>query len=313
MRKSCLAAFLLCLTGLVPLVAQARSAKSVPAKIIFDTDIGDDIDDAYALALLLQSPEVKILGITTAFGDTHLRARLVSRLLKETGHSEVPIFAGPKTVSKTIFSQAQWAAQSPAREYPDAIGFIVDTIRKYPGEVTLVSVAPLTNVGALIAKDPETFRKLKRVVIMGGSVNRGYGNHGPDPEWNILCDIPAAQALFTSGVPLYVMPLDSTQIPLDAARQKAIFARGTPLAKALAELTAEWKATAANRSPVPTLFDAVAAAYTVQPDICPTTSLRLEVDSKGFTRKTEGKANAHVCLSSNAENFFDFYMLRVKR
>jgi len=311
MRKSLLTV-LLCLLAVAMPVAQAASFQKTPAKIIFDTDIGDDIDDAYALALLLQSAEVKILGVTTAFGDTNLRARLAARLLKETGHSSIPVFAGPKTTPKATFSQAKWAAGYPAKDFPDAISFTLDTIRKHPGEITLVSVAPLTNVGALITKDPATFRKLKRVVIMGGSVNRGYGNHGPDPEWNILCDIPAAQALFTSGVPLYVMPLDSTQIPLDAAKQEAIFSRGTPLAKALSELTAEWKAAGDNRSSTPTLFDPMAAAYTIHPDICPTTPLRLEVDSKGFTRKVEGKPNANVCLSSDTKKFFDFYIPRVR-
>ncbi len=75
------------------------------------------------------------------------------------------------------------------------------------------------NVGAAIEKDPDTFRELKRVVLMGGSIKRGYGDigygppHGPEPEWNILNDIPSAQKLFAAGVPLFVMPLDSTQFP----------------------------------------------------------------------------------------------------
>jgi purine nucleosidase len=292
--------------------AQAAKSPAPPAKVIFDTDIGDDIDDAFALGLLLQSPEVKILGITTAFGDTNLRARLVSRLLLETGHTDIPVFAGPKTEPKTKFSQAAWAEKSPDRPYPDAIAFILETIRKYPGEITLVSVAPLTNVGAAIAKDPVTFRKLKRVVIMGGSINRGFGEAGrnhPDAEWNISCDIPAAQALFTAGVHLYVMPLDSTQIPLDEARRKAIFGRGTPLTNALAALTEEWSAATQNLTP--TLFDPVAAAYAIREDICPMTTMRVEVDDKGFTRKIDGKPNANVCLSSNTEKFFDLFMPRI--
>jgi inosine-uridine nucleoside N-ribohydrolase len=112
----------------------------------------------------------------------------------------------------------------------------LDTIRKYPGEITLVAVAPLTNVGPLIAKDPKTFRKLKRVVIMGGSVSRGYRTkEQPEAEWNIVNDIPAAKALFESGVPLYVMPLDSTQIPLDPERQRELFAKGTGMAKSGAQ------------------------------------------------------------------------------
>ncbi len=285
---------------------------SGPSPVILDTDIGDDIDDAYALALLLRSPEVKVLGVTTAFGDTTLRARLAARFLQETGHQAIPVLAGPPTPPRTRFSQEEWAKAFPARKFPDAIAFMRDTIRKHPGQVTLISIAPLTNVGALIRQDPATFRKLKRVVIMGGSIRRGYGeggHTGPDAEWNIQCDIPSAQALFASGVPLYVMPLDSTMISLDLARRHAIFDRKTPLTNALQELTQQWRGATQHDSP--TLFDAVAAAYAVEPNLCPMTSMRIEVDDKGFTREVDGAPNAHVCLSSDSSSFYDFVMPRL--
>jgi purine nucleosidase len=296
----------------VPRHAAARREKVAVQKVIFDTDIGDDIDDAYALALLLKSPDVKVLGITTAFGNTHLRARLVSRLLQETENETIPVFAGPQTKVAKGLSQAAWALQFPDCTYPDAIAFMAAAIPKYPGQVTLISIAPLTNVGALIAKDPATFRKLKRVVMMGGSIERGYGMTAhPDAEWNIINDIPAAQALFASGVPLYVMPLDSTQILLDAPRRNEIFSQGTPLAWALQELTAEW--TAATTYATPTLYDAVATAYALNPAVCPVTPMRIEVDDKGFTRRAEGTPNANVCLSSTADGFFDFYLPRLTK
>jgi inosine-uridine nucleoside N-ribohydrolase len=292
--------------------AQAAPAQTAPAKVIFDTDIGDDIDDAYALALLLQSPDIQVVGITTAFGDTHLRARLVSHLLAETGHTGIPVFEGPSTPPRTSFTQTAWARQSPDRPYPDAIAFLRKTIRSHPGQITLLSVAPLTNVGALIAQDPAAFHQLKRVVIMGGSIDRGYGNPNPshpDPEWNILCDIPASKALFASGVPIYVMPLDSTQIPLDLARQNTIFSRHTSLTDTLQELTREWSA--GTHQTIPTLFDVVAAVYTLHPALCPMTPMRLQVDDKGFTRRVSGKPNASVCLTSNSQTFYDFVLPRL--
>lgn len=306
----CIPLLFCCLMWPAELTLPVQAA--VPAaRVIFDTDIGDDIDDAYALALLLKSPEVRIAGVTTAFGDTQLRARLVTRMLKVTGNAGVPVFAGPKTSPKTQFSQRQWAEFSPERTYPDAIAFMVDTIRRNPGQVTLISVAPFTNVGALIRKDPATFRKLKRVVIMGGSVNRGYNGAALDPEWNVQCDIPAAQALFNSGVPLYVMPLDSTMVPLELMQRDAIAHHGSPMTKALTELTEEW-ANETQRDK-PTLFDMVAAAYAVQPDLCPMTPIRLQVDDKGFTRKVDGAPNAHVCLQSDPEAIFNFAMPRLLR
>jgi purine nucleosidase len=292
----------------------APSAAS-PEKVIFDTDIGDDIDDAFALALLVRSPQVDILGITTAWGDTNLRARLVSRFLCETGYSRIPVYSGIETKSSTTFSQAQWASRFPARSYPDAIAFLQETIRKNPGEITLISVAPFTNVGALARKDPETFRKLKRVVIMGGSVYRGYRGAGyelPDhaeAEYNVYSDVPAAKALFTSGVPIYMMPLDSTQIPLDEVRRDILFSHGSSLTDALTLLYHQWAA--ATRTPTPTLFDAMAAAYAIRPELCPVKPMHIEVDDKGFTRPTPGTPNTQVCLASSNERFYDFYLPEV--
>ena len=288
----------------------AAAPQAAVAKIIFDTDIGDDIDDAYALGFLLRSPEVRVLGVTTAFEDTHLRARLATRFLNSAGRGDVPVYEGPKTAGESHFTQGKWAEGSPDRTYPDAIEFMLNTIRTNPGQITLVAVAPLTNVGALIAKDPKTFGKLRRVVLMGGSVAHGYGNkEKPDAEWNIVNDIAAAKALFGAGVPLYVMPLDSTQIQLGASRQAELFGKKTGMSEALEELTAEWSAATKHKSP--TLFDAVAATYAVKPEICPTTPMRIEVDDKGFTRKVDGVANANVCLHSTAGSFFEIFMPRL--
>jgi purine nucleosidase len=296
---------------LLLLVGRTHSAapQATAAKIIFDTDIGDDIDDAYALGFLLRSPEVRVLGVTTAFEDTHLRARLATRFLNSAGRGDVPVYEGPKTAGESHFTQGKWAEGSPDRAYPDAIAFMLNTIRRDPGQITLVAVAPLTNVGALIAKDPKTFGKLRRVVLMGGSVAHGYGaKQQPDAEWNIVNDIAAAKALFGTGVPLYVMPLDSTQIQLDPSRQAELFGKKTEMTRALEELTAEWSAATKHTSP--TLFDAVAAVYAVKPEICPTTPMRIEVDDKGFTRKVDGVSNANVCLHSTAGSFFETLMPR---
>jgi purine nucleosidase len=290
--------------------AHSAVAQAVTSKVIFDTDIGDDIDDAYALGLLLRSPEVQVLGVTTAFQDTHLRARLAEGFLISAGRGDVPVYEGPRTAAASHFTQRQWAEGSPDRSFPDAIEFMLDAIRKNPGQITLVAVGPLTNVDAMIRKDPETFRRLKRVVLMGGSVERGYGGKKePEAEWNIINDIAGAKALFASGVPLYVMPLDSTQIPLDVARQAELFGKKTGMTKALEELTAEWSAVTKHASP--TLFDVVAAAYAVKPEICPMTPMRIEVDDKGFTRRVSGAANANVCLESKTREFFDLLMARV--
>jgi purine nucleosidase len=296
--------------------ATPAAISASPQLVILDTDIGDDIDDAFALALVLRSPELHLLGVETAFGDTELRARLVDRYLSAVGRKDVPVMAGVSGPQTNHFTQAPYARQSPDKKHGDAIQFLLDQIRVHPGEITLIAIGPLTNVKTAIAKDPATFRKLKRVVIMGGSVYRGYDDRRsgnthtpPSPEWNILCDPAGAQALFAAGVPLFVMPLDSTQIRLENPALGAVLAHGSSLTDQLTLLYHQW--TGANEWRSPTLFDPVAVTYTLRPDLCPATPLRLEVDDKGFTRPVDGTPNAQVCLHADEKGFLEFLTSRI--
>ncbi len=294
-------------------LAQQPGGATVREKVILDTDIGDDIDDAFALAFVLSSPEIDLLGVSTAWGNTQLRARIVDRLFCETGKEQIPILAGIDTTSQLPMDHARWAEAMPPRSkpFPSSIDFILEQIRRSPNQITLLAIAPLTNIGALIERDAETFRKLKRVVIMGGSIYRGYSDlgytpdHGPDPEYNIKSDVVAARRLFASGVPLYVMPLDSTQLKLDEIKRELVFRQSTPLTDALTLLYHQWG------QQTPTLYDPVAAAFAVAPQICPTQPMRIEVDDKGYTRPVSGTPTAQVCLRSKSEDFFQLYLKRI--
>ena len=313
--------FAVCLLWSSSTSAQTETSTPRPnaaEKIIIDTDIGSDIDDAFAVGLALHSPEFQILGISSAWGDTHLRARLLSRLLKETGRADIPVTMGivkhPPGKVDTL-SQAAYAEGGPAdQNYPNAVDFLLDQIRLHPGEITLIAIGPETNLGAAIDRDAVTFRKLKRIALMGGSVYRGYSQfnygktRGPDPEWNILCDIQAAQKVFSSGVPLYVMPLDSTQIKLQELERAEIFKVGTPLTDALLVLYTQWSR---GTTQTPTLFDAVVVAYASHPELCPTEPMRLRVDDQGYTRVESGAPNAQVCLRSSSDQFLEFLMPRI--
>jgi purine nucleosidase len=293
--------------------------KAPPEKVIIDTDIGDDIDDAFAVALALRSPELQILGITTTFGDTETRAKLLDRFLAEAGHPEIPVAAGVPTPPKSNFTQRRYAENNryPKASHADAVTFLLDQIRRNPGQITLVAIGPLMNVGAAIDKDPSTFHKLKRVILMGGSIKRGYGDVGfgapkpPEPEWNILNDIPSAQKLFAAGVPLFVMPLDSTQLKMDEVKRAFLFSQGTAITDALTLLYHQWG------QETPTLFDPMTIAFLVNPTLCPVQPMHIRVDAQGFTRPDPGPPNApnppntQVCLESNSDAFFRFYLSRV--
>jgi purine nucleosidase len=294
-------------------VGWAQGPGHVRETIIIDTDIGDDVDDAFALAIAVKSPELQVLGVMTTFGDTEARAKITDRFLGEVGRGEIPVLAGKATAAKNPMSQRKYGegGHFAKSSHGDAVEFLLEQIRKYPGEITLVAIGPLMNVGAAIDKDAATFRKLKRVVLMGGSVRRGYGDLGytapvpPMPEWNILNDVGSAQKLFAAGVPLYVMPLDSTQLKLDEVKRAFLFSQGTAVTDQLAVLYHLWG------QETPTLFDPMTLAFVLRPELCPVTGMHIRVDDRGFTREEPGAVNAQVCLDSNAEEFFRFYLKKV--
>jgi len=306
-----------CVLCLVLLMASgvgwAQGAAHAPEKIVIDTDIGDDVDDAFALALAVRSPELQVLGVMTTFGDTEARAKIVDRFLAEVGRAEIPVLAGKAAATKNPMSQRRYGEGGHFAKslHADAVEFLLEQIRKYPGEITLIAIGPLMNVGAAIDKDAATFRKLKRVVMMGGSVRRGYGDLGYTapvaamPEWNILNDVASAQKLFGAGVPLFVMPLDSTQLKMDEVKRAFLFSQGTAVTDQLAVLYHLWG------QETPTLFDPMTVVFVLRPELCPVQGLHIRVDEKGFTREEPGAVNAQVCLESNAEDFFRFYLREV--
>ena len=129
--------------------------------------------------------------------------------------------------------------------------------------------------------------------------------HGPDPEWNIANDPKSAQKLLDSGVAVYFLPLDSTQLKLDEVKRALLFKQGNAYTDALALLYFEWG------QQTPTLFDPMTIAWMLKPSLCPMTPIRLRVDEKGFTRREGGAPNAQVCLRSDPEQFFRFYLPRL--
>lgn len=312
-------------------LALSLTAQAAAIPVIVDLDIGDDIDDSFALAMILSSPELDVKGISTAWGDTALRAQMVRRLLKETGREGIPVLEGLRTQSQIAFTQARWAAgprlpgaaepPAPAPNRPGAsVDFMLQQARQHPGQITLLALGPLTNVAAAIQRDPQGFRLFKQVVMMGGSVRSGYSKsdylpaRAPDREYNIISDTPAAQALFAAGVPIVMMPLDSTALRLDDQKRAAIFSQGSALTDALTLMYQQWtNAYQPWASATPTLFDVVPVAWLLDPTLCPTTALRIAVDAQGYTRETAGVPNAAVCLAADKPRVLDRLMQALLR
>ena len=144
-----------------------------PTPVIFDTDIGTDIDDAYALAALLYRPELEVLGVTTVSSDAVARARLAAKLLSIAGPkwSRTPVYAGISTPTQYM-KQVEWAAgfESPSLHTQGGVDFMRREVNARPGQVTIIAVGELTNIAALLDSEPGIGKKIRAIALMGGAV-----------------------------------------------------------------------------------------------------------------------------------------------
>ena len=287
------------------MIALALALTLAQQKVIFDTDIADDIDDAYALGLLIQVPNVKILGVTTPFGDTVGRARVAAKLLQAFGRSDVPVYAGRSSnvEPRPQFGWAKDFASKSLKSEP-AVEFMKREIERSPGQITIIAVGPLTNVGDLLAKYPEVKLKIKQVVIMGGSFHVGYNNQTPiNAEWNIHCDPAAARSLFHSGIPVVCAGLEvTTMMQFDAGMQQRLADTKAKGVSAIAELKALWG------NGTPTLFDPVAVAWATGFRFGKEESVHVDVDDQGVTRITDGAPKITILIEPRRVEFLDWYV-----
>ena len=202
------------------LIAQALYAAD-KQKIIFDCDLGGDIDDAFAIALILTSPEFEVMGFVMDHGNTPKRAQIACRMLYECGLENTPVVVGRHT-PRIIGEQTEpdgdrhqfaWAEGfnkvEPIKQ--DAADFIIENLRKYPNEIILFTVGPVPNIRDVIEKDPNALKLAKKVVSMFGSFYMGYATGSkPVPEWNVRADIDSAKMFVNSGADLLFAGLDVT-------------------------------------------------------------------------------------------------------
>jgi purine nucleosidase len=319
----------LTVSGLFPGLATGNSERqhlSAGLKLLFDTDIGSDIDDAVALAYLLMQPSIDLLGITTVTGEARKRAALASRLLELAGQT-VPIFPGfeapieiatrqPVAQQAVKLSPAQLLGTDQPHNPEAAIDFMADTIQAHPFEITLLAVGPFTNVARLFEKYPDVSRLLKSLVIMGGKYSDYPTPWGPS-EWNGIID-PAATALMFAKAecPIRAFGLDITwQVSMDAQQVSRAFATH-PLLREVRRWSEVWFA---ERDALH-FHDPLAAVSLFDPTVCTYKYGEVAVDlspgREGFTEfvaanpqgtATSDRPLVEVAASVNKDQFFDQY------
>lgn len=280
------------------------------AKILFDTDIGSDIDDAWALAFILSHDAFEPLGVTITNANTPARAKVACKMLALTGRGEIPVAVGRKT-SEAIEYQYTWAEDFTAKQpiATPAADFIVDTVRRHPGEVTIVAVGPLENLADALRKEPNLGKLVKRVVLMSGCVYGTADSPSPIAEWNVVSSTKDAQLVYGAGLPMTIVPLDSTtHVRLSDEERDRMRKYDSPLTRALEALYRLWLV---DRDWRMTLHDQLAVTEASSPGTYfgkrPTLNLR--VDDQGFTRIDDaGGKPVMVCLEPKRDDLMAYYV-----
>ncbi|MBS3762818.1 MAG: nucleoside hydrolase [Planctomycetes bacterium] len=285
--------------------------------VLLDTDIGSDIDDAMCLAYLLAERRCGLLGISTVSGEAPKRAMLADSICRAADRIEVPIWSGCESPligekRQKIAPQAEVLQDRDCEadvEDNEAVWMMRDTIREYPGDITLLTVGPLTNIALLFALDPEIPRMLDRLVVMGGDFRESRQG-----EWNVVCDPYASAIVFSAPVrEIQVHPLDvTTQCTMDAHECRERF-QGGPL-----DLVAEMAEVWFRERDVVTFHDPLAACCVFEPEICSYKRGDLHVElygrgNLGYTALSERSgAPCKVAADVEVERFFDRYFSTVQ-
>lgn len=286
-------------------------------KILLDTDIGSDIDDAVALAYLLMQPEAELLGITTVSGQSVLRAQMVDAICQAAGR-EIPIIPGVE--SPLIVENRQPLAQQAVRldNWPHrseftqttAVDFLARRILANPGEVTLLTIGPLTNIALLFTLYPETVNALKQLVMMCGV----FTNNPDNPwkvEWNALLDPHATEIVYKAHVREHrSIGLDVTRrVTMPAKEVKARFSH--PLLQPVLDFSEIWF----EGQELMFFHDPLAVVSIFEPEVCTFRQGLVTVNSDmsaGLLGQTIFDPNAseqphQVALEVDPDHFFDAF------
>lgn len=244
-------------------------------KVLLDTDIGSDVDDAICLAYLLGQPRCDLIGVTTVSGQPQVRAALAHAVCCAAGQAEVPVHAGTEdaiaaSTPQTEVPQAEvlgrFDHRGPGEFAPNtAVTFLRDAIEAAPGDVTLLTIGPMTNAGLLFATYPDTARKLAGIAIMGGAYPMSPwvgGGH----EWNSYCDPTAAAIVYRTPVASHrsVGLNVTTRCVLSTSESIARFQLLGGAWDVVAAMTELW----GERSEMVRYHDPLAAAVVFRPDLC---------------------------------------------
>ena len=267
---------------------------AAPIRVILDTDIGDDIDDALALALALQSPELDVRAIVTVLQDGKRRADLTWRILELYGRTDVPVGIGaeepllakPRTGSVKQTEALDSAYAMPESRRMNGLELLISTCLKSPEKLTVLAYGPLTNIALALRAEPRIKDHIERIVLMNGVFFRA------GLEYNTKMDPEASEIVYNSGLPVTTVGLDVTlQCRLSAEHLAKISSSPLPTVQFLYKLIRIWQGGDETKRPV--LHDPLAVVVAIRPDLIGTLAGSVRVETHGLPDETYGMTVFH--------------------
>ena len=306
-----------------PAFAQEKPAVARPIPVILATDIGDDIDDTWALGLALKCPELDLKLVVGEYGKAEYRAKLIAKFLQTVGRTDITVGVGMDGEPRGEGNQAAWVKDYELDSYPgkvrrDGVQAIIDAIHQAGEGVTVICIAPMPNLAAAVARDPKIAR-LARFVGMQGSLRVGYGGSKKvSAEWNVKADPKSCQTVFAAPWDKTITPLDTCGlVNLDGERYRRVRDSKDVIAATVIENYRTWSKFADSRDAAAehhssTLFDTVAVYLAISQEFCQMERLGVRVTDDGFT-VIDPQANPVTAATAwkNLDGFRDFLVTRL--
>jgi len=311
-------------SGLALVSTSAHAAPATGTPAIISTDIGDDIDDTWALTLALRCPELDIKLVLGDYGNPLPRARLIAKILEAAQRTDIPVGVGIGTEKESVHHQSKWTegydlASYPGKVYRDGVQALIDIVMASKEPVTLICIGPLPNIAEALRREPRIAQKA-RFVGMQGSVRLGYSkNPKPAAEWNVRANPAACRAALTAPWDITITPLDTCGlVQLKGENYARVRDSADPAVKTLIENYRIWTEFNAAKSgkvagPITastTLFDCVAVYLAVTQNLCVMEKLNLRVDDDGFTREDPSARQMNVATAWKNQPAFETWLVQ---
>jgi inosine-uridine nucleoside N-ribohydrolase len=298
------------------------SVKKIP--VILDTDIGMDIDDTWALGLLLKCPELDVKLITTTSDNTTIKAKLAAKFLELAGRTDIPIGIGPPNsyIKGPLYKWVKGYELSryPGDIYENGVECLCSTIIDSPSPITLIAIGPLGNIAAALKMNPKITDNA-RFTGMQGSIRVGYGGSpSPHPEYNVMRNIQACREVFKAPWTKTITPLDTCgNIVISGENFKRLINCDTIIVNLIKENFSLWKKWAEKMKQITNLndtkqettvlFDTVAIYLGFTEELLNIEELKIEVTEKGFTKISKQGSNIRCATSWKDEQKFKNFIV----